>query len=72
MRCVLFWLAIGMLGTALPAAADTLALTNCTTGAPLITTFNEGDAVCAVPQIITALHTCSTVVLACDGRCKVN
>jgi hypothetical protein len=72
MRGIVFWLAIGVFGSAVPAAADPLALTNCTTDAPMITTFNESDPVCAVPQVTTALHSCSTVVVVCDGRCKVN
>ena len=72
MRRVPFWLAIGMVGISVPAAADTLALFNCTTEAPFVTTFNESDPVCAIPRLTTALHACSTLVLVCDGRCKVD
>jgi hypothetical protein len=67
MRRVLFWLAIGMLGTAAPAAADTLRLSNCLSG-KTATIFNS---LCAWPPTVTTLPACGTLVFNCDGGCKV-
>jgi hypothetical protein len=67
MRRVLFWLAIGMLGAAAPAAADTLRLSNCLWG-KTVSIFNSS---CALPPTVTTLPACGTLVFNCDGGCKV-
>ena len=70
MRRMLFWLAIGMLGAVLPAAADTLRVSNCRVDAIEANAFDEGDGLCLTPQV-QLLNACSTVVFNCEGRCKV-
>jgi hypothetical protein len=72
MRYVLFWLGTGfLLATAFPAAADTLRLSNCTTEAEAVETFNESDFLCWVPRSRGTLPSCGTVTFDCDGKCKV-
>ena len=68
---VLYWLAIGIFGAIVPAAADTLRLSDCSRQGPTIITYNEGDGVCWIPRNATALPSCGTVTFTCDGKCKV-
>jgi hypothetical protein len=71
MRGVLFWLAIAMLATVAPAAADTLRLSNCTKEAPRIKTYNEGDYLCLTARSEWTLPGCGTVTFDCLGKCQV-
>jgi hypothetical protein len=71
MRNVLLWLAIGMLGAAVPAAADSLTVKNCTGQSIAFKVYNEGDIVCWVPRYAVNLANCSSNTYQCDGKCKV-
>jgi hypothetical protein len=68
MQRVLFWLAIGMLGTAVPASAAELRISNCMTSNRQITAFN--GAWCPTTGVAYSVPACGTVVLGC-ATCKI-
>lgn len=70
MERVIFGLAIGMLGFSMPAAAETLRLSNCLGFNKSISVFNGTDNVCVVPHNVVSVPACGTIVLDCEGGCK--
>jgi hypothetical protein len=71
MQQAMFRLVVAMLGTVMPAAADTLTMSNCTTETPKITTYNAMDGFCWIPRSEATLPRCGTVTFTCDGECKL-
>jgi hypothetical protein len=71
MRDMFVCLAIGMLGTVVPAVADTLKLSNCTESFLEVKTYNEQDGLCLIARSATDVPGCSSVTLDCVGKCKV-
>jgi hypothetical protein len=71
-RRVLFWLAIGIGGTAVPATADTLRLSNCTDRAPGIVAYDQDNATCWNWQSSATLPGCGSVTFTCNGACKIH
>lgn len=72
MRGMVFWLAIGLFGTIVPAAADTLTINNYTHETPYVMTYNQSDAVCWIVRRSANLPSCSTETFDCVMQCKVN
>jgi hypothetical protein len=71
MRGTWLWLAIGIFGIMVPAAADMLTLHNCAQESLSLKTYNEGDGVYAIAREKTSLASCGMVGFTCDGKCKV-
>jgi hypothetical protein len=70
-RGVLLGLAASMLGTVMPAAADSLAVSNCVTSTIQVTTYNEYDGLCWIARSQATVPGCGTVTFDCVGRCKL-
>lgn len=72
MRGIWSWLAIGMLGTVVPAAAETIIFHNCSDTTFNLKSYNEGDRFCWVSRQTVTLSRCGTVTLDCIGQCQIN
>jgi hypothetical protein len=68
---VLFTLVIGLLGSAVPAAAASVTFYNCSATTFHLKIYNQADRLCLVPRVTPTLPRCGTVTLECDGTCQV-
>jgi hypothetical protein len=68
---MLVWLALGILGTAVPAAADSLTFRNCNESSFYIKTWNQNDTWCLIARDSRWIDSCTSYTFTCDGKCQV-